>query len=339
MLLLTAGPGVWQLGQQIGSALAADLEHEVVASVFEHLRERDVVAALGGRAGAHRDAEAGVAGLRALDRDDEDVLPPGTIGRIGVRAPEQHAVEDAHRMQLARAGAQERVARGLARGLDQLCQPPVLVAPRAPQPHLGRQLVALPRVRADVVAEQGLVVATAQPVVAALLLVGPADRQVSATVDLVIDDRAIAHGRTEHGVAATMQRCEKLIERIALQRVGAWLTHAHLFSRSPALAATVARGQLAGYRVLPVAQDVAGTVVVLARLCLDVGLGGLRGDACPAIEEHDEWLVGAHHVTAVAASQHVHRNPVRACQEVATPERMRRMTARTRAGCDPITRR
>ena len=36
---------------------------------------------------------------------------PGAIGRVGMRAAEQHAVEDPHRVQLARAGAEERVAR------------------------------------------------------------------------------------------------------------------------------------------------------------------------------------------------------------------------------------
>ncbi len=105
-----------QLAQQLRPALAADLEHEVVASRFEHLGERDVKAALGGGAGAHRDAEAGVARLRALDRDDEDVLPPGAVGRVGLRAAEQHAVEDAHRVQLARARAEERVARNARAG-------------------------------------------------------------------------------------------------------------------------------------------------------------------------------------------------------------------------------
>ena len=43
---------------------------------------------------------------------------------------------------------------------------------------LGRQLVLLPAVRADGVAEQRLVVAAFDPVGAAVLLVGPADREV-----------------------------------------------------------------------------------------------------------------------------------------------------------------
>jgi hypothetical protein len=37
-----------------------------------------------------------------------------------------------------------------------------------------------------------------------------------------------------------------------------------------------------------------------ARLCLGVGLGDLRGHACLAIQEHDERLVEAHHVTAAS---------------------------------------
>ena len=153
-------------------------------------------------------------------------------------AAEQHAVEDAHGVQLARARAHERVPRRLARLLRELGQATVLVAPRAPQAHLGRQLVALPRVRADVVAEQRLVVAAAQAVVAAVLLVGPADRQIRARADLLVDDRTIAHGRTDHRVAATVQRREQLVERVALQRVAVGLTHASPFSLPAHPAAT-----------------------------------------------------------------------------------------------------
>ncbi len=60
--------------------------------------------------GAHGDAEARAPRLPALDRDDERVLQARALAGVGGLAAEQHAVEHAHRMQLARAHAEERVA-------------------------------------------------------------------------------------------------------------------------------------------------------------------------------------------------------------------------------------
>ena len=119
-------------------ALAADLDDEVVPAVLHHLGQRQVEPRVRGRAGAHRDAEARSARLPALHRDDEHVRPPRLVGRIRMRAAEQHPVEDPHRVQLARARAEERVARRLGRRLDELGQArrprrdaPATGAPRA----------------------------------------------------------------------------------------------------------------------------------------------------------------------------------------------------------------
>ncbi len=196
-----------------------------MAPGLEHLGECDVKAALGGRARAHRDAEAGVAGLRALDGDDEHVLAPGAIGRVGVGAAEQHAVEDSHRVQLARTRAQKRVAPSAAGLLHEFGQPALLVAPRAPQGQLRRQLVALPGVRADGVGEQRLLLETAQPVVTSVLLVGPPGRKIGARGDLVVDDHLIAHRRPDDRVPAARECPEQLVQVVSLERVVAGLAH------------------------------------------------------------------------------------------------------------------
>ena len=100
-------------------------------------------------------------------------------------------------MQLARAHAEERVARRLGPLLVQIDRPPALAATRLPQLDLGRQAQLLPGARAEVVAEAGLVVAAAQAVAAAVLLVRPADGQVRARADLTVDDRPIAERRPD----------------------------------------------------------------------------------------------------------------------------------------------
>ena len=74
-------------------------------------------------------------------------------------------------------------------------------ASRAPEPKAGREEELLPRVRPDGVAEARVVLAALEPVGPRLLPVGPADRQLGRALELVVDDRAVAHRRAEHAEA------------------------------------------------------------------------------------------------------------------------------------------
>ena len=75
----------------------------------------------------------------------------------------------------------------------------------------------LPRMRPDGIAEQRIVVAALQSVMPALLLVGPAARQIGERGDVVVDDRPVAHRRPEDAVAAPTQRVEQRGEPIGRQ--------------------------------------------------------------------------------------------------------------------------
>ncbi len=205
--LVRCGGAGRQLGDEVRAGGASGLDGEVVAAVLEHLGEREVEAVAGPGAGAHRDAEACPARLATVDGDDE------VLASLA-----EHAVEDPHRVQLARARAEERVPGSLAR-LGDLCQAAVLAEAGAEQPHLRRKLKALPRVRADGIAEQRLVVAAGEPVVPAVLLVGPPHRQVGGGPQLAVDDRAVGDGRADHGVPASRERSEELVEALALEDV------------------------------------------------------------------------------------------------------------------------
>ena len=164
------------------------------------------------RPGVHRHAEAGPAGLPALHGHHEHVLDTGAIRWIRMRAPEQDSVEDPHRVQLARPRPEERVPGRRPRWLGYLDEPAPLVDPGPPEADLGWRLVLLPRVRPDRIAEQGLVVPAPESVVAAVLLVGQANRQIRRAADLVIHDRVIANGRTDNRVPVARERGEQLVE-------------------------------------------------------------------------------------------------------------------------------
>ena len=79
-------------------------------------------------------------------------------------------------MQLARASADERVSGSLAQRRSDVGQPAILIDPGVPQLNLGRNLLSLERVWADGVTEQRLIFPPSQPVMAAVLLIGPTDR-------------------------------------------------------------------------------------------------------------------------------------------------------------------
>ena len=63
--------------------------------------------------------------------------------------------------------------------------------------------------RADRVTEERVVVAADEPIVSAVLLVGPALGQIGDRVDVVVDDRLIAERRAENAVAALLQSAQK----------------------------------------------------------------------------------------------------------------------------------
>ncbi len=71
--------------------------------------------------------------------------------------------------------------------------------------------------RPDRIAEQRIVVAPDQPVMPALLLVGPAARQIGEPGDVVVDDRPVAHRRPEDAEAAPAQGIEERSNAIARQ--------------------------------------------------------------------------------------------------------------------------
>src|SRR5450755_162881 len=221
------GRAMRHLLDHVGSALGPDLNHEVVHRPVEDLGERQIKAALGYRSGVHRDAEARPACLSALHGDDEHVLGPRAVG-VGMHAAEQHSVEHSDRVQLTRPRPEERKAEGFTWWLGYLAQPTVLVDPRPPELYVRRQLVLLPGVRTDGVAEQRLVVPSPQAVMAAVLLVGPADREIPSGADLVVDDRPIADRGTDDRVTPTSKRPQQRVEIIPLDDM-----HASHSARTP----------------------------------------------------------------------------------------------------------
>ena len=138
------------------------------------------------------------------------------VGGIGAPPADQHPVEDPDRVQLTRPRAEERISGRLVRRLGDVHERTTLIDPRLPQLHLGRQLILLPRVRSDSVAEQRLVVPAAQAIVASVLLIGPPDRQIGCRRDLVVDDRLLPDRWSDDRVSAPRDRPEQFVEVLPL---------------------------------------------------------------------------------------------------------------------------
>ena len=106
---------------------------------------------------------------------------------------------------------------GAAAGSSSTAKPPFCL--RACQRRtLRRQQLGLPRVRADGVAEDGLVVAAGEPVRRRGLLVRPAGRKGGGGGELGVHDRAVAHRRADDPVATLAQGAEQRIEFRGSQR-------------------------------------------------------------------------------------------------------------------------
>jgi hypothetical protein len=177
----------------------------------EQLGQREIVAGVRSRAGVHRDAEAGVARLRAVDGDDEGIMAAGLVVGVGVGVADEHLVLDEDRSEVAGADAEEGVARPLLL-LLLVSDRAVLRALRLPEGQVGREQVVLPGVRAVVEAEEGIVVTFVEPVGAALLFVGQSLRKVGHRGDLLVDDRAVSDARTDHRVAAVGQDTDQPVQ-------------------------------------------------------------------------------------------------------------------------------
>ena len=100
------------LGQHLLPALRARLDQEAMLAI-EQLGQGQVEPGLRSRPGVHRDAEAGVARLRAVDRDDEGVAAAGLVVGVGVGVADEDLVLHGDRRQVAGAHPEEGVARAL----------------------------------------------------------------------------------------------------------------------------------------------------------------------------------------------------------------------------------
>ena len=183
-------------------------------AAVQDLGQRQVVSRLGLRPRPHRRAEAGRGGLEAVHGDDERVLTARGVVGVGVRPAEEHLVLDRDPVQLARPHADERQRRAVR--LVLLDDEAVVLLARPPEADAGRQQELLPRVRPDRVPEAGLVVAALEPVAARLLVVRPADREIGRRLDVVVDDRAVAHRRADGPKAVRRERPQQIVEGLGL---------------------------------------------------------------------------------------------------------------------------
>ena len=217
-------------------------------ALVDQLGESQIEAAAGLRAGLHRDAEAGIAGLRAVDGDDEGILPSRLIVGVGVAVADEDLVLNTDRGQVAGANPDEGVAGNFLRFLLEVdLAISSLTAP--PESERRGKEMALPGIGPDVVCEERGIVPLCEPVAAALLLVCESLRQISGRGNLLVEDGPIANGWADHSEAPAGELGDQLVERRARDygrsRRGSLLARA-VQSRSPV--APVRRGPRARTR-------------------------------------------------------------------------------------------
>jgi hypothetical protein len=93
-----------------------------------------------------------------------------------------------------------------------------------------------PRMLPDGIAKQRVIVAAAEPVSAAILLVCPTAREIGKAHDLVIDDCLIANSRTEDPVSTALQTIDDPLQTVRLDhKLGTGRVYYCLLRRIPPL--------------------------------------------------------------------------------------------------------
>jgi hypothetical protein len=193
-------------------AAAAGLHQKAVTVIIDQFGQCDVESGLDLGAGPHRSAKASAASLAAVDRNDERVLAPNLVGPIPILPAKEYPILDGDRVQLAGADADEREPlRGRVLRDD---RETIAVAACLPELLDRRVKEALPGMRPRGIAEIGCIAAPFQAVTPAVLAVGPAGRKFIEVTERVVDDRAVAQGRTEHPITAVRQGVDEPLQDI-----------------------------------------------------------------------------------------------------------------------------
>src|SRR5665647_219798 len=199
-----------QLVEDLFAAFAAWLDEEAVPVLVEELGQREVKVLVRHWSGAHRDAETGATGIGAGHRDDEVVLAPGKVRRVGHRPPRQDGVVDRERVKVAGPDAEQSQARGVdISWLDVHVGPG---APSAPEQLAGGEQQGLPRLRADDIAEHCLIAALTEPVAAAVLDISHPSWKLVDRLDLGMDDHTFPHCRPNDGPSLLAEQVDEQLQ-------------------------------------------------------------------------------------------------------------------------------
>jgi hypothetical protein len=144
-------------------------------------------------------AEAGGDRPAAVDGDEEQPLATLPVGRVGMLT-EEHAVLHGQCGEVA--GPRTDHGQGPRRGIRGSLPPSAVlrVAVEGGERLAGRKEELLERVRAHHVVEPARVLRLPQPVVPAILLVDPAERQIGHLREIAVDDGPVRDAWAHHPV-------------------------------------------------------------------------------------------------------------------------------------------
>ena len=207
---------MWQFREHFRASRTAGLDDEIMSPALEDFCKREIEAVSRFRPGLHRNTKAGPARLPAIDRDDENILPPRLIRRIDKLSAEENLVLHGNGMEFA--GTHAEKSQPGREGLFRDHLKTIRRAPRPKEPLLRREEKLLPRMRPNDVAKERGVAALLQAISPAILLVRPAGGKLFRAGQRVVDNRAVAHGRADHLIAASLQRRKQTRQLRSLQR-------------------------------------------------------------------------------------------------------------------------
>ena len=146
--------------------------------------------------------------MGTVHRDQEQVAPPGTVGRIGMGSVEKMLVLQEQAGQIAGPRA-ENGDPGRLRLIRLEAQTAFGIPAGGEQGFPGREHMGFEGVRRCRPGEQALVVLPLQTIAARLLLVTPAPGQFLDGGDRFVTDDAVAHHRAVHVIAGFRERIDQ----------------------------------------------------------------------------------------------------------------------------------
>jgi len=189
------------------AASAASFDKKIMLVLRADFGDTEVESFRRHRSGLHRRAKTGSSRFEAVYRHDEIVLSTGGIVGVAEATVEEYVVVNQERLEFAGAYPDESIVRRLFLGVYE--RGFTTLPAQVQYLYTRRESELLPRIRADHVTEQRLVLALHKAIASRILVIAPSDRELLHLLKMRISDPALGDCRTNRGIAPSVQFIEK----------------------------------------------------------------------------------------------------------------------------------